>query len=82
MSPKVFNAVNDSVHSTESADDSNLLIGKVSDHLKVSKQRKRTINLLRVSLSFSLSSFILSFAFKVFLSFWYLEWKSDTIQFY
>ena len=75
MSPKVFNALNDSVHSTESTDDSNLLIGKVSDHLIVSRQRKRTINLLLASLSFSLSSFIFSFALKVFLSFWYLEWK-------
>jgi hypothetical protein len=82
MSPKVFNAVNDSVHSTESPDDSNLLIGKVSDHLKVSGQRKRTINLLLTSLSFSLISIIFSFALKVFLSFWYLEWKSDTTRFY
>jgi hypothetical protein len=39
MSPKVFNAVDDSVHSTESTDDSNLLIGKVSDHLKVQTEK-------------------------------------------
>jgi hypothetical protein len=39
MSPKVFNAVDDSVHGTESTDDSSLLIGKVSDHLIVSRQK-------------------------------------------
>jgi hypothetical protein len=69
MFPKFFNAVNDSVHSTESTDGGNLLIGKVSDHLIVSRQRKLTINLLLVSLNFSLSFFISSSAFKVFHSF-------------
>jgi hypothetical protein len=73
-----FNAVDDNVYSTECTDDSNLLTGKVSDHLIKSRQRKRTINLLLASLNFSLSSFISSFALKVFLSFWYLEWKSST----
>jgi hypothetical protein len=81
MSPKVFNAVDDSVHSTESTYDSNLLIGKVSDHLIVSRQRKRTMNLLLASLSLSLTSFNFSFALRVFLSFWYLEWKSGTARF-
>jgi hypothetical protein len=70
MSPKVFNAFDNSVHGTESTDDSYLLEGKVSDHLIVFRQRRRAINLLLVSLSFSLSSFIFSFALKVFLSFW------------
>jgi hypothetical protein len=82
MSPKVFNAVNDSVHSTECTDDGNLLIGKVSDHLIVSIQRKRTINLLLASLTLSLTSFIFSIALKVFLSFWYLKWKLGTPRFY
>jgi hypothetical protein len=82
MSPKVFNAVDDSVHATECTDDSNLLEGKVSDNLIVSRQRKRTINLLLVSLSFSLSPFIFPFALRVFHSFWYLECKSGTMQFY
>jgi hypothetical protein len=82
MSPKVFNTVDDSVRSTERTYDSNLLIGKVSDHSIASRQRKRTMNLLLASLSFSLSSFIFSFALKVFLSLWYLKWMSGTIQFY
>ena len=48
----------------------------------VSRRRKRTINLLLASLSFSLTSFMSSFTLKVSVDFWYLEWKSGKTRFY
>ena len=54
-------------------------MGKVSDHLTVSMQRKHTIKLFLASLSFSLSSCIFFSTLEVSNSFWnFLERKSST----
>ena len=43
----------------------------MSDHLTVSRQRKRTINLFRTTWSFSLNSFVFFSTLEVSNSFWY-----------